>query len=55
MLTGGIMSDIIEAPTKKSKSRIILLIALVLSILLLFLVYGAGAIGLPVLILRAYP
>ena len=45
------MSHIIEAPTKKTKPRIILLIALVLSSLLLFLAYGAGAIGLPVLIL----
>lgn len=48
------MSEIIEAPTKKTKSRIIVLIVLLLSVLLLFLVYGAGVIGLPVLILSNF-
>jgi Tfp pilus assembly protein PilF len=54
MLTGGIMSEIVETPVKTHKSRIVILVVGILSVLLLFLVYGAGMIGLPVLILAKY-
>jgi tetratricopeptide (TPR) repeat protein len=47
------MSEIIEAP-KTPKSRLIVILFLSLSILILFLIYGAGVIGLPVLILSKY-
>jgi tetratricopeptide (TPR) repeat protein len=45
------MSEIIQTPARTPRSRIIVLIAVVLSVLILFLLYGAGLIGLPVLIL----
>ena len=48
------MSEIVQPPVRTPRSRIILIIAVVLSILLLFLVYGAGVIGLPLLILSNY-
>jgi tetratricopeptide (TPR) repeat protein len=44
------MSEIVQTPARFPKSRIIVLIVVVLSILLLFLMYGAGWIALPVLI-----
>ena len=45
------MSEIIQTPARSPRSRIIVLTAVVLSVLFLFLIYGAGVIGLPVLIL----
>ena len=48
------MSEIIQTPVRTPRSRILVLVAVVLSILFLFVVYGAGLIGLPVLILSKY-
>ena len=48
------MSENASSPVKTRTSRILVLILVVLSVLCLFLAYGAGIVGLPVLILANY-
>ena len=48
------MSEVIQTPARTNRSRTIVLVAVVVSILFLFLAYGTIWIALPFMILNNY-